>query len=786
MAADLSPELRALVKESTAILGATIRREVGPAAFERVEKVRRRMASLRGSSAERAARELDATFELLARMPTEEKRSFARAYTLMFELANACENAYRTWRLRARQQPDPARPRESYPTGKIFYVLTAHPTEARSPENIEIFHQLQSALVSALERGFDSERPRIEALIAAAWRVRIVRYRKPRVKDEAEHIYSVVLRDENLSLLLDFGEERVPVYLRSWVGGDKDGHPGVDARAMLQSLQLSRDFIRAYAVARAGEAQRLVSLFRGDRSRDRLCALGSRFERELGALRRVRAADGKRLDAADRALRAWLATYRKEVGVLPASLRRLERLFKVFPGLVVPLELREDSAVLLSDPTGKSLAIGKMLRAVAALAAGGDARRYVRGMIISMAGSAKHVRVAMGMVRTLARDVRIRVVPLFEQRDALERSPEILREVFASPGVRKLLRGRWGGFFEVMLGYSDSAKESGVLQSRLAVVEAMRRIDGVCRRARVQPIFFHGSGGSIDRGGGSVSEQMAPWPRSAVSIYKATIQGEMVERSFASPEIAQSRFLQIAHGGRAPASRASAELRVPARAGRASPELRAFAARVAATYSETIGSDRFLRMVERATPYRYLSALKIGSRPSKRGGALSVPALRAIPWVLCWTQTRVLFQTWWGVGSAWREASPAERTALRRDFGGDPLFRSYVHALGFTLAKIELPVWEAHLSRSGLPEDEIRHFRQLFRSEHAATREFFEGVTGREDPLYFRPWLARSIELRGTLIHPLNLLEILAQKERDLPLLRLAVTGIASGMLTTG
>src|SRR5690606_11227198 len=124
--------------------------------------------------------------------------------------------------------------------------------------------------------------------------------------------------------------------------------------------------------------------------------------------------------------------------------------------------------------------------------------------------------------------------------------------------------------------------------------------------------------------------------------------------------------------------------------------------------------------------------------------------------------------------------------ALRREFHRDPLFRTYMKALGFTLAKVELSVWEFYLSRSGIEKKEIEFFGELFREEFKATLSCFHAITGERNTTWFRPWLGKSIELRASLIHPLNLLEILAQKENDLPLLRISVTGIASGMLTTG
>ncbi|RYZ85111.1 MAG: phosphoenolpyruvate carboxylase [Proteobacteria bacterium] len=303
----------------------------------------------------------------------------------------------------------------------------------------------------------------------------------------------------------------------------------------------------------------------------------------------------------------------------------------------------------------------------------------------------------------------------------------------------------------------------------------MARIDRLMKVKKVTPVFFHGSGGSIDRGGGSVRDQMAAWPDSAKRAYKATIQGEMVERTFSSPEIAMSRFFQILDSA---ASKGSVY--------QDSKELNEFADRVGSHYRDTIASERFLKMVERATPYRYLSALKIGSRPSKRGGSLSVPALRAIPWVLCWTQTRVLFQTWWGVGTAWKNSSSSERKKLKAVFETNPLFRTYLQALGFTLAKVEMPIWDFYLAQSGIEPSERKYFSDLFHDEFEATFKFFREITGEKNPLWFRPWLGESIELRAAMIHPLNLLEIIAQEKKDLELLRLSVTGIATGMLTTG
>jgi phosphoenolpyruvate carboxylase len=211
-----------------------------------------------------------------------------------------------------------------------------------------------------------------------------------------------------------------------------------------------------------------------------------------------------------------------------------------------------------------------------------------------------------------------------------------------------------------------------------------------------------------------------------------------------------------------------------------------FAARVSDGYRATIHDPEFLRVVDGATPYAHLSALKIGSRPARRTKEISVEGLRAIPWVLCWTQTRVLFQTWWGVGTAWRECGEGERAALARAYRDEPVFNSYVKALAFTLAKVELPMWKIYLDESGLDAALASRFYAAFTEELRAAGELVRALAGEENLLWFRPWLGASIRLRSPIIHPLNLLQILAMESEDTVLFRSAATGISAGMMTTG
>lgn len=771
----LPAELKALVRESVALLGEVIRRELGQLAYARVERIRRRMAALRGKPSERVRRELRLTLAELARLTPPEREGFALAYALMLETMNACENAYRARRLREHG----AGLAPPFPDA-IIYVLTAHPTEARSPENIEAFHQLQAILIEALEHGFDARRERVRHALELAWRTPLFRTRKPSVQDEADHVHSTFFRSSNFRTFLKFGQETTPAFVRSWVGGDKDGHPGVDRHATAGSLQSSRERLLEHTRGRLSEVKRDLELWREAPASRKLRSCLARVEAQLRGLARLRPGDAGRVRALRSSVRGLDQDYVRALGVDHPSLRELHWMLQVFPGLVLPLELRETSDVFMEADSrrgGRRPAIEGMMRWISGIARGGDARWYARGLIISMASTAGHVHAALRSARRCMGDRAIPVVPLFEQESSLLGAAEVVRELLEDASFKKRVRS-WGGL-EIMVGYSDSSKEAGVLPSRLGIAIALEELERLCRRQGVKPIFFHGSGGSVDRGGGSIRDQARWWPRGALHLYKATIQGEMVERSFASPEITRGQLERIAGS-------ASALLKRP-KLYHPGPGVREFSARVAEAYRRAVAARDFLELVESATPYRYLSALRIGSRPTKRQVAeLSVGSLRAIPWVLCWTQTRVLFPTWWGTGRAWRESSASDRARLKRAFRTDPMFGSYVRALGFSLAKVELPVWRMYLERSGLDPQAIEVATARFEIELEASRRFFTEVTGKRDLLWFRPWLGESIRLRAPMIHPLNLLQILAVEDRDLGLLRTTVTGIASGMMTTG
>ncbi|MGZ3712612.1 MAG: phosphoenolpyruvate carboxylase [Bdellovibrionota bacterium] len=771
----LSPRLKTLVDESVTVLGEVIKNETGLSGFRHIEKNRKRMAALRGASHKKKTAVLRKIFLELEKASPEERMAQARAFTLMLEVMNACENAYRNFSIREKAMTIPAQRPDS-----VIYVLTAHPTEARAPENIWVFHELQKKLSLQIESGAlefgEDVKAEVRHLLAIAWRAHVVRDRKPHVSDEAEHIFSTLLREETLRPLLAAAHSLAPVFVRSWVGGDKDGHPGVNEKTFKASLQISRELLLKFSRARLAEI--LLALEAAHPSAELHNAFRA-LQESLPKLRLVKTGDGRNVFKLRRKLWAFSDLYEKEIGATHPALLLLQRLTQMFPALVVPLEFRESSDMLPAALKDRRQPICRMLKSLSQIALGGDPRWYVRGMIISMTEKMEHILAAATLVKRALQGVRIPVIPLFEQAAALDSSPAIVKEFLGNRALMDARQKYWQGYLEIMVGYSDSSKQSGVLPSRLKIAEAMHKLDRICAAKKVIPLFFQGSGGSVDRGGGSIAEQTAWWPSGALRNYKVTIQGEMVERSMASPEITWRQIQRIVVS-------AGRWKELKGRNYRTQPQVDAFACKVAAAYGQKISDPNFLRVIERATPYLFLDRLRIGSRPTKRATAISVGGLRAIPWVLCWTQTRVLFPTWWGIGSSWTDSSPAERKKLVRAFGKDPVFTVFVRALSYTMAKVELPVWQLYLERSKLTLGEKESALESFSREKESVMKFLDAMMGRKKSSRARAWLYESIELRSPMIHTLNLLQLLALEKNETDLLRITVTGIANGMVATG
>ncbi len=418
-----------------------------------------------------------------------------------------------------------------------------------------------------------------------------------------------------------------------------------------------------------------------------------------------------------------------------------------------------------------------------------------RTFILSMASTAADVLAAFRCARRAglwdaARGcATVDIVPLFEQLGALDDGPKVLRTLFGDPTYRHHVQAR--GVQEVMVGYSDSGKEVGLLAAAAALHRAQVALTQVAREEGIPLRLFHGRGESVARGGGPAHQAiLALPPGSLAGGYKATEQGEALDHKYARPELAR-RTLELVLGG--------VLLHTLDAQPRPAPEEEQVFREAFDTLAETgrreyrglVWEDpRFVEFFTAVTPVEEISTLPIGSRPSKRKAG-GLESLRAIPWVFAWTQNRAILPGWYGVGSALEAfaAKPEGLVLLKRMYRQWPFFRAVIDNVTMVLAKSDISIASRYVS---LAPEATRPLWQRIRDEHARTRRWVKRLTGEKRLLDHNPQLQLSISLRNPYVDPMSFLQVEllrrkreGQPEVDRPLL-LTLNGIAAGMRNTG
>ncbi|MGG6294047.1 phosphoenolpyruvate carboxylase [Leptolyngbya sp. AN02str] len=410
------------------------------------------------------------------------------------------------------------------------------------------------------------------------------------------------------------------------------------------------------------------------------------------------------------------------------------------------------------------------------------------------------------------------VVPLFETVEDLLRAPAVMRELFELPLYRAYLAGGYDvpadtqlrSLQEIMLGYSDSNKDSGFLSSNWEIHKAQQSLQRIAEEYGVAIRIFHGRGGSVGRGGGPAYEAILAQPgRSIDGRIKITEQGEVLASKYNLPELAlynletitaavvQASLLRNGFDDIQPWHQIMEEL-----ASRSRSHYRAL------IYEQ----PDFVDFFHQVTPIEEISQLQISSRPARRGGKKDLGSLRAIPWVFSWTQTRFLLPSWYGVGTALNEflaEAPEENLKLLRYFYYKwPFFKMVISKCEMTLAKVDLQIAKYYVHELSHAEDRDR-FQRLFEqiaSEYHLTRELVLAIAGHKRLLDGDPDLQKSVQLRNGTIVPLGFLQVsllkrLRQHKSQAAsgvirsrysrgeLLRgalLTINGIAAGMRNTG
>ena len=394
---------------------------------------------------------------------------------------------------------------------------------------------------------------------------------------------------------------------------------------------------------------------------------------------------------------------------------------------------------------------------------------------------------------------RLDVVPLFETLDDLEHAPDVMRALFADPLYRRQLAAR-GNRQEIMIGYSDSGKDAGILAASWALYRGQEALAAVCDERGIALTLFHGRGGSVGRGGGSpVARALAALPpHTANGRIKITEQGEIISQQFGLLPLAE-RTLEVSLAGALLQELDDALDAVPADE---IAEFRAtmteLAERGLAVYRDLVHEhDQLFTLFRTATPIAELADARFGSRPAFRPGAgIGIDGIRAIPWSFGWTQIRLMLTGWLGAGTALAEraSSPEGLATLQRMVARWPFFDDLLAKIEMVCAKTDLDVAREYVRVLGADLALLDRLEDEFHRTVDAILRIRQSDTLLRGNLV----LSSAIALRNPYVDPLSLLQIaLLRRKRSLPendpqqraiegVLATTLSGIAQGLRNTG
>jgi phosphoenolpyruvate carboxylase len=631
----------------------------------------------------------------------------------------------------------------------------------------------------------------------------------------------------------------------SWIGGDRDGNPFVTPESIEQALGLARDVILQHYMQTIAELMVLLSSATSLAPVSRELSAASQRYAEMFSGVNAQAGTYSTTEA----YRHFLLYVRERLA-LASKLKSNEK------GYANPQEFRADLKLIrqsLAQNSGERIAhelLDPLLvtvetfgfhlhaidirqharlhaEAVRDLTASPDQldctapntrvvldamgtiaelkRRYppeaIGRYIISGASSVRDVFQVVRLasisginVQSSGADPGLMPVALFESIQDLRSCPQICQELWTSEVYAPLLDS-WKRKQEVMLGYSDSNKDGGMLTSLWEIYKAHRELHRVARECDVHLTIFHGRGGTVGRGGGPTHRALVAQPVGAFSgWFKITEQGEVLNWKYAEPILAErSLELMVAASLEALVRPNGPTMGEDARWEATMEELSQSAYDF---YRKNIAESAELMIYfEQSTPVSELQNVKIGSRPSKRKQTHSLDDLRAIPWVFGWMQSRCLLPAWFGVGNALETFTKKTDGigVLRAMFRELPLFNDLIGNVEMGLAKADFNIARLY---SGLVADtQLRDpVFNILENEFRRTKKVVLEVTEQEELLDNNPILARSIRLRNPYVDPMSILqaELLRRKragehsdELDY-VLGATINGIAAGLRNTG
>ena len=720
--------------------------------------------------------------------------------------------------------------------GRVLGQLELRGHTERETENL---HNRLRELIAQIWYGDDFRLDRPSPVDEAKWGFAVVEESLWRAVPEFLRRLDAALFDTcDLHLPL----EAAPVRFSSWMGGDRDGNPNVTAEVTREVLALSRwqavdlyladvlQLVEELSMTTCSAAMRELA---GDahepyrevlrRLRDMLRLTRESIEAELAG---EPALEGEVLHSRDQLWQPLYSCYQSllECGmgrIANGALLDLLRRVRCFGVYLVRHDIRQDSArhtAVLSELT-RYLGLGDyaawdeaarqsfLLQELSSLRPlipdrwepGAEVREVLDtcsviaeqpagalgAYVISMARQPSDVLAVHLLLKETGCALDLPVAPLFETLDDLSRASRVVDTLLQSAWYR----GHIGGRLMVMIGYSDSAKDAGVLAASWAQYRAQEELLEVCGGHGIRLTLFHGRGGTIGRGGAPAGKALLSQPPGSLQCgLRVTEQGEMIRAKLGWTSLAVKTLALYTTA----ICRANL-LTPPAPRPGWREMMETLSTESCEAYRAVVREEPgFVDYFRHATPEQELARLPLGSRPARRKTGGGIESLRAIPWIFAWSQNRLMLPAWLGAGAALRRALDRGQGDVLQEMARLwPFFATRLSMLEMVFAKTDAAL-SRHYDQCLVPT-ELQPIGAGLRAQLEQDMATVLEISGEAEPLSQEPWTRESIRLRNIYTDPLNLLQAEAlqrNRRREEPLLErtimVTIAGISAGMRNTG
>ena len=796
-------------------LGNVIKDQAGVKYFRIVEDIRLNSKKYRQTNNNKY---LDSIFKTLKSLKPNEIYIIAKAFTIFFYLSNIAEQVFREHTL------DNSKISIKKLTGKnlIFMpVFTAHPTESSRQSTLKKIYKI----AEIIESNNSSDMNEINSLITQLWYTREVRSTKPNPIDEVKSLiyYLDILYKDVYQSIVDDGEisskaKNFDLKFGSWVGADKDGNPFVTTKITKQALEIySNQILNIYKeqIVKFSEEFSISTDF--VESPKMLTKKIDRYKKilpkEYKHYKRVNYDEHfriflslvfHRLDNFQKNNKgyAYFDDFLNDMLLFQSSVleifgkkiqyNKLDQfidLVKKFEFHGVSLDIRQNASVVNAKSGREYSDFEALLKDIPKLQKiyGGD---VFNSIILSMTKSENDVLNLFKICNKFISKENIpAITPLIEEIEDLQNANLILKRLFAYKEYLTFLKNIKNSNQEIMLGYSDSNKDGGIISSQWNVYNAQINLFKEGIKKNINVTFFHGRGGTISRGGGPTYNSITSQPKGTISNQiRYTEQGEVISDKYSTSYLG---FENIKLGSIAFINESDTKLKETIPNEKFLQEL---ADKSIEKYKSFISNPELIHYFEVGTPVKLLSVLNIGSRPTKRTkNAKNIQNYRAIPWVFGWAQTRNTLTGWFGAGTALDSMIKKYGiNHIRKIYKNSDFMQNLISNIEMTLAKSDLKI--AKLYVDGLLNESMLDIYDDIHKESKLALVSILKIKNIDELLDDNKILKNTLRIRNSYLDPLSIIQItLMQKMKSNELdpieknaLLLSINGLAAGLRNTG